>query len=131
MLPSASPYHNIIAIIGLGGLFSVLAYSIYPGTPAQWDAGTAEELQKMATVEEIGQEKQRIAERLARLDAERAKLAEQLNELEIAERVLSRFGRGAPPPWRSVAAGDARRGPLRLPPANAGLAPLSRRRGCR
>jgi hypothetical protein len=49
----------------------------------------------MATVEEIGQEKQRIAERLARLDAERAKLAEQLNELEIAERVLSRFGRGA------------------------------------
>ena len=84
----------------------------------------------MATVEEIGQEKQRIAERLARLDAERAKLAEQLNELEIAERVLSRFGRGAPP-WRSVAAGDARRGPLRLPPPNAGLAPLSRRRGCR
>ena len=60
----------------------------------------------MATVEEIGQEKQRIAERLARLDAERAKLAEQLNELEIAERVLSRFGRAAPP-WRSVAAGDA------------------------
>ena len=49
----------------------------------------------MATVEDIGQEKQRIAERLARLDAERAKLAEQLNELEIAERVLSRFGRGA------------------------------------
>jgi hypothetical protein len=49
----------------------------------------------MATVDEIGQEKQRIAERLVRLDAERAKLAEELNELEIAERVLSRFGRGA------------------------------------
>ena len=49
----------------------------------------------MATMEEIGQEKQRIAERLARLDAERAKLADQLNELEIAERVLSRFGKGA------------------------------------
>jgi hypothetical protein len=49
----------------------------------------------MATVEEIGQERQRIAERLARLDAERGKLAEQLNELEIAERVLSRFGGGA------------------------------------
>jgi hypothetical protein len=44
MLPNASPNHNIIAIIGLGGLFSVLAYSIYPGTPAQCDAGTAEEL---------------------------------------------------------------------------------------
>jgi hypothetical protein len=47
----------------------------------------------MATLEEIGQEKQRIAERLARLEADRGKLAEQLNELEIAERVLSRFGK--------------------------------------
>ncbi len=45
----------------------------------------------MATLDEIAQEKQRIAERLARLDAERAKLGEQLSELEIAERVLSRF----------------------------------------
>jgi len=47
----------------------------------------------MATLDEIGQEKQRVAERLARLDAERAKLGEQLNELEVAERVLTRFGR--------------------------------------
>jgi hypothetical protein len=46
----------------------------------------------MATLDEIGQEKQRISERLTRLDAERSKLAEQLNELEIAERVLTRFG---------------------------------------
>ena len=46
----------------------------------------------MATLDEIGQEKQRLAERLARLDADRAKLAQQLEELEIAERVLSRFG---------------------------------------
>ena len=46
----------------------------------------------MATLDEIGQEKQRISERLARLDAERSKLADQLNELEIAERVLTRFG---------------------------------------
>jgi hypothetical protein len=46
----------------------------------------------MATVDEIGQEKQRISERLARLDAERIKLGDQLNELEIAERVLTRFG---------------------------------------
>jgi len=46
----------------------------------------------MATVDEIGQEKQRISERLGRLDTERAKLAEQLNELEVAERVLTRFG---------------------------------------
>jgi|SRR5271165_5896854 len=40
----------------------------------------------------MGQEKQRISERLARLDAERVKLSGQLNELEIAERVLARFG---------------------------------------
>jgi hypothetical protein len=46
----------------------------------------------MATLDEISQEKQRVAERLARVDAERTKLADQLNELEIAERVLTRFG---------------------------------------
>ena len=47
----------------------------------------------MATLDEIGQEKQKVSERLARLDADREKLAGQLNELEIAERVLTRFGR--------------------------------------
>ena len=39
----------------------------------------------------MGQEKQRIFERLQRLDTEREKLSAQLNELEIAERVLSGF----------------------------------------
>ena len=39
----------------------------------------------------MGQEKQRISERLQRLDAERVKLSAQFNELEIAERVLGRF----------------------------------------
>ena len=47
----------------------------------------------MPTMEEIGQEKKKVTERLARLDADREKLASQLNELEIAERVLTRFGR--------------------------------------
>jgi len=47
----------------------------------------------MATLDEIGQEKQKVSERLARLDAERAKLGAQLNELEVAERVLTRFGK--------------------------------------
>jgi hypothetical protein len=46
----------------------------------------------MATLDEIGQEKQRISERLAGLDSERTKLGNQLNELEIAERILTRFG---------------------------------------
>lgn len=50
----------------------------------------------MATLDEIGQEKQKVSERLARLDAEREKLGAQLNELEVAERVLTRFGRPAP-----------------------------------
>lgn len=46
----------------------------------------------MTTLNEIGQEKQRISERLTRLDADRTKLSEQLHELEIAERALKRFG---------------------------------------
>jgi hypothetical protein len=69
----------------------------------------------MATVDEIGQEKQRIADRLARLDAERTKLADQLNELEIAERVLTRFGGKVQPAERR------RRGrPAAAAPAAAG-----------
>jgi hypothetical protein len=43
----------------------------------------------------MGQEKQRISERLERLDAEREKLSAQLNELEMAERVLARFAEKA------------------------------------
>ena len=38
------------------------------------------------------QEKQRISHRLAQLDAEREKLSGELDELEIAGRVLARFG---------------------------------------
>jgi len=64
------------------------------------------------------QEKQRISERLARLDAERQKLSDQLHELEIAERVLARFGgkavttekrRSARPARTAPAAGAARK----------------------
>ena len=47
----------------------------------------------MATLDEIGEEKQRVCERLARFDTERARLADQLNELEIADRVLTVVGR--------------------------------------
>ena len=66
----------------------------------------------------MGQEKQRISERLARLDAEREKLDTQLDELEIAERVLARFGgkagttekrRRAPPAKSTPAAGAERK----------------------
>jgi hypothetical protein len=55
----------------------------------------------------MGQEKQRIAERLERLDAEREKLSAQLYELEIAERVLARFG--------AKAVTTGKRGSARLP----------------
>jgi transposase len=46
----------------------------------------------MPTLDEIGQERQRLAERLAKIEAEREKVAAQLNELEVAERVFARFG---------------------------------------
>ena len=68
-------------------------------------------------MDEIGQEKQRISERLAQLDAERIRLGDQLNELEIAERVLTRFsgkadttgGRRRGRPARTAPAGGERR----------------------
>jgi len=69
----------------------------------------------MATRDEIGQEKQRISERLARLDAERTKLGDQFDELEIAERVLARFGDKAA---TTVRQGRGR--PARTAPASAG-----------
>src|ERR1700730_1949815 len=54
--------------------------------------GGTRRTEQMATLDEIGQEKQRISERLAGLDSERTKLGNQLNELGIAERILTRFG---------------------------------------
>ena len=45
----------------------------------------------MSTLDDIAAQRERIAERLARIDAERAKLADELAELEAAERVVSRF----------------------------------------
>ncbi|MBV9686224.1 MAG: hypothetical protein JO096_03320 [Alphaproteobacteria bacterium] len=46
----------------------------------------------MAILDQIGLEKRRISQRLALLDTERTKLGSQLEELEIAERALRRFG---------------------------------------
>src|SRR5277367_5037258 len=50
----------------------------------------------MSTLEEIAKEKQRIGEALAPVDAQREKLTGQLGELEAAERVLARSGKGTP-----------------------------------
>ena len=76
----------------------------------------------MAPSDEIGRERQRISEQLARLDAEREKLANELNELEIAERVLTRFGRTAGTVERR------RRGRLARTAPVAPEAPRARRR---
>ena len=46
----------------------------------------------MSMLDQIGREKRRISEQLTRLDAERAKLSDQLKELEIAQRAVRRFG---------------------------------------
>jgi hypothetical protein len=50
----------------------------------------------MSTLDDIARERQLLGERLAKLDGDRAHLAEQLAELEAAERVLSRFTRAKP-----------------------------------
>ena len=50
----------------------------------------------MSTLDEITKEKQRIAEALAHVDAQREKLTGQLSELEAAERVLARYSKGTP-----------------------------------
>src|SRR5271156_1018908 len=47
----------------------------------------------MSTLDEITKEKQRIGETLARVEAQRDKLAGQLGELEAAERVLARYAK--------------------------------------
>src|ERR1700687_2088751 len=48
----------------------------------------------MRTLDEISKEKQRVSEALARVDAQREKLAGQLGELEATERVLARYSKG-------------------------------------
>jgi hypothetical protein len=50
----------------------------------------------MSTLDEIGKEKQRVSEALARVDAQREKLSSQLSELEATERVLARYSTGRP-----------------------------------
>ena len=91
----------------------------------------------MAVLDDIAAEKQRITDRLARIDAEREKLAHQLAELDAAERVLSRMAPGgARRPRRgrtaeAVEAGEAapRRGRRRARQAQATKTAPARRRG--
>jgi hypothetical protein len=49
----------------------------------------------MSILDEITTEKQRVTEALARVEAQREKLASQLVELEATERVLARYSKGS------------------------------------
>ena len=66
----------------------------------------------MATLDEITKEKQRVGDALARVDAQRQKLAGQLGELEATERVLARYRKGTGP--RKTALARTRRQRRRL-----------------
>jgi hypothetical protein len=50
----------------------------------------------MSTLDEITREKQRVTEALARVDAQREKVASRLAELEATERVLARYSKSSP-----------------------------------
>jgi hypothetical protein len=47
----------------------------------------------MSIIDDLTKEKQRVGEALARIDAQREKLAGELAELEATERVLARYGK--------------------------------------
>src|SRR5260221_10442055 len=78
----------------------------------------------MSTLNNIATERQRLAERLARIDAEQVKLAEQLAELDAAERVLSRLS-----PTKAATPRRGRR--ARTAEAAEPVSPPARRRGTR
>jgi pyruvate/2-oxoglutarate dehydrogenase complex dihydrolipoamide acyltransferase (E2) component len=92
----------------------------------------------MSTLDDIAKERQLLAERLAKLDGDRAKLAEQLAELEAAERVLSRFTQGKlrvgrrgrrPAAAATATAAEPRRGRRAAATAAAAAAPRRGRGG--
>jgi hypothetical protein len=77
-------------------------------------------------LDQISAEKTKVSDRLARLDADRAKIATQLTDLETAERVLTRVGktphgrRPRPASAAEVNASKVTRGRGRLPRAATG-----------
>jgi hypothetical protein len=81
----------------------------------------------MSTLDDIAKERQLLTERLAKIDGDRAKLAEQLAELEAAERVLSRFTKARPQPAHR----GRRAAAAKTQTAGAAAAPPRGRRGRR
>jgi hypothetical protein len=78
----------------------------------------------MATLDEITNEKQRVNEALARVDAQRERLAGQLAELEATERVLARYNKGFGV-RRTASAGTPNAARKAASPARAGARPSS------
>ncbi len=76
----------------------------------------------MATLDEITNEKQRVSEALARVDAQRERLAGQLAELEATERVLARYSKGSGV-RRTASARTANAARKAASPARAGARP--------
>ena len=72
-------------------------------------------------LDQISAEKTKISERLARLDAEREKIATQLTDLEIAERVLTRVGKT--PPGRRPRSASAAEAKAAIAPRGRGRPP--------
>jgi hypothetical protein len=72
----------------------------------------------MATLDEITKEKQRVAEALARVDAQRERLAAQLGELDAAERVLARYTK-APRATKTASVGTPTRATNSAAPARS------------
>jgi hypothetical protein len=91
----------------------------------------------MSTLDDIAKERQLLAERLAKLDGDRAKLAEQLAELEAAERVLTRFTQARPRAGRrgrgaaTATAKTPAKTPAKTQPKNSASASRRGRRGRR
>jgi len=73
------------------------------------------------TVDQITAEKTKLSERLARLDADREKIATQLADLETAERVLTRVSKA--PPGRRPRSASAAEAKAAITPRGRGRPP--------
>src|SRR6516162_8195497 len=77
-------------------------------------------------LDQISAEKTKISERLARLDADRDKIATQWTDLETAERVLTRVGNT--PPGRRPRSAPAAEPKAAIAPRGRGRAPKATER---
>src|ERR1700730_380471 len=73
------------------------------------------------TVDQITAEKMKLSERLARLSADREKIATQLADLETAERVLTRVSKA--PPGRRPRSASAAEAKAAITPRGRGRPP--------